>query len=272
VPAGLAYDAVSRRFLFGDQAGRRLFVVGEGSGRASDLIRADGGGFEDVTALAIDAKRGDLWVASSATGGDAGAIHRLQLISGRPIAMFPAPKSEAAVRLTDLAIAGNGMILVLDSSASRVLVLRPGATTLEPLIALTIAAPSSISVTDDGRIAYVAYADGIMRLDVQARTASPMTAPSGIDSGNFERIRLHGDALAGVQVQQDGSRGIVRLELNRTGRTIVGGSLILADIGRNGGPTFATISGDDVYYLSAERDAASASEAMNVVVHRLSLR
>src|SRR5688572_22232710 len=65
-PAGLAYDAVSRRFLFGDLAGRRLFVAGEGSDRTVDLVRADSAGFEDVTAITLDARRGELWVASTA--------------------------------------------------------------------------------------------------------------------------------------------------------------------------------------------------------------
>ena len=62
VPGGLAYDAVSQRLLFGDVTGRRLFVVGGGSDRTVDLVRADSAGFDEVTAIAVDDKRGDLWV------------------------------------------------------------------------------------------------------------------------------------------------------------------------------------------------------------------
>jgi hypothetical protein len=259
---------VSRRFLFGDEAGRRLFVVGEGSQRASALVSADSAGFQDITALAIDVRRGDLWVASAATGGEAAAIHRLQLISGRPIATFSVSAVANAVRPTDLAITADGTVVVLDSATPGVLVLRPGSTTLEPLIALRIVGPSSITTTGDGRAAYVAHEAGILRLDVQARTAAPVTAPDGIDIGHFQRIRVHGDGLTGVQTQPDGSRSLVRLELNRTGRAIVGGSLIHGGIDRQGGPTLATISGDDLYYLVVDRDA---SGAMNVVVRRLNL-
>ena len=69
VAGGLAYDAVSRRFLFGDVLGRRVIVLGEGSDTTVDLVRAAGAGFHDVTAFEIDTKRGDLWVASTARDG-----------------------------------------------------------------------------------------------------------------------------------------------------------------------------------------------------------
>ena len=65
VAAGLAYDAVSRRFVLGDQQNRKLRVVGEGLDHAVDLVRAESAGFLDVRALEIDVRRGDLWVASS---------------------------------------------------------------------------------------------------------------------------------------------------------------------------------------------------------------
>ena len=68
VAGGLAYDAVSRRFLFGDALGRRVIVLGEGSDTTVDLIRAAGAQFHDVTSFEIDPKRGDLWVASTGPG------------------------------------------------------------------------------------------------------------------------------------------------------------------------------------------------------------
>ena len=215
VASGLAYDAVSRRFLFGDVLGRRVIVVGEGLHTTVDLVRAASAQFHDVTAIEIDAKRGDLWVASTAPGGDAGAIHKLQLISGRPSAIIESPAAFQAVRLIDLAIEANGTILVLDGAASRVIGLRSGTKTLEELMSLDIAAPTSIAAADDDRTAYVAHRDGIVRLDLQRRSAAPVTAPDGIVLGGFERIRRHRDALVGVQVLPDGSRHVVRLQLNR---------------------------------------------------------
>src|SRR5438128_3822271 len=99
---GFAYDVVSGRFLFGDRLGRKLIVVGESSSQPVDLVRAESAGFHEVAAIEIDEKRGDLWVASADAG--AGTLHRLQLVSGRPLKAFPVPADREPVRLVDLAV------------------------------------------------------------------------------------------------------------------------------------------------------------------------
>src|SRR4029079_3948405 len=83
VPGGLAYDSVSRRFLVGDLYARKLLVVGEGSDHVVDLVRAESARCQDVTAIEIDPRRGDLWVVSTGPTDGTGALHKLQLISGR---------------------------------------------------------------------------------------------------------------------------------------------------------------------------------------------
>jgi hypothetical protein len=267
-PAGIAYDAISRRFLFGDVTGRRLFVVGEGSERSVDLVRADSAGFDDVTALAIDAKRGDLWVASTATDGSAGTVHRLQLISGRSLTKFAVPV-QGPMRLSDLAVAGDGTLFILDSGAPRLLALRPGASAVEPLMRLEISNAASVAVDDLGQRAYVAHSEGITRVDLQARRASPLTAVNGIALTDFDYIRAYRDSLVGSQVQTDGSRGIVRLQLNGDRRAVSAATLIDTSSAVDAG--MATISGDDLYYLTGIGQASTAGPA-DVRVKRLKLR
>src|SRR5688572_11577897 len=274
-PAGIAYDAISRRFLFGDLAGRRLFVVGEGSERTVDLVRADstGSGFDDVTAIAIDAKRGDLWVASTAADGGSGAIHRLQLISGRALTKLAVPV-QGSMRLSDLAVIGDGTLFILDSSAPRVLALRPGASVVEPLMPLTTPNPTSLAVDEGGQRAYVAHGEGIVRLDLQARRSSPLTAGNGIALADFDYIRLHRDSLVGSQAQPDGSRGIVRLQLNGERRAVSAAALLETFSADTGAAMEATISGDDLYYFAGAGSQGQGATAgqMNVRVKRLRLR
>jgi hypothetical protein len=273
VPSGLGYDAVSRRFLFGDGGGRRVIVVGERVNTAVDLVRAASAQFQDVTAFEIDAKRGDLWVASTAPDGSVGAIHRLQLVSGRPISRVTSPPRFKTVRLIDVAVAGNGTILVLDGVAPQVLRLQSGTTTLDELIALDVAAPTSIAAAGDDRTAFVAHRDGIVRLDLPLRNAAPVTAPEGIALGGFERIRWHRSALIGVQLLPDGSRHIVRLQLSRDG-AVTDATAIGNALGRDGGPTFVTVSDDDVYYLTtqqADSPTTPGAKVMHVVVNRIRL-
>jgi hypothetical protein len=273
VHSGLAYDALSRRFLFGDAAGRRVIVVGGESNSAVDLVRAASARFHDVTAFEIDSKRGDLWVASTAPDGSAGAIHRLQLISGRPIMLVESPPEFEAVRLSDVAITADGTLLVLDTARPRVIRLRRGAKTLEDVISLDVAVPTSIAASDE-RFVYVTHRDGIVRIDLQQRSAAPVTAPEGIALAGFERIRWHRNALVGVQLLPDGTRQVIRLQLNRV-RAVTDAAVIGPSLSRDAGPTFATLVDDDVYYLvtqEGDSPTTSGAKVMNVVVNRIRLQ
>ena len=175
--------------------------------------------------------------------------------------------------MIDLAIAANGTILVLDGAAARVIGLRSGAKTLEELMSLDIAAPTSITAAGNEHAAYVAHRDGIVRLDLTRQSAAPVTAPEGIALGGFERIRWHRNALVGVQVLPDGSRHVVRLQLNG-GRAVTVATVLEASLSPDAGPTFATISGDDVYYLVTQQGDSpptSGTRVMNVIVKRIRL-
>jgi hypothetical protein len=271
-PAGLAYDEVSRRFLFGDMRGRRLFVLGEGSTRTADLVRADAAGFFDVTALEIDPRRGDLWVTTTEADGSTGGIHRLQLISGRAIARFDSP-ADSGARLTDLAVAANGTVLVLDSAGRRVLRLRPGAKAVDAAMSFTVDGPASLAVADSDRVVYLAHGGGIVRLDLQSRSATPVSAPGGLVLSGFERIRWHRNSLVGVQTMSDASRALVRLQLNRAGTAITAAALLEPSIAApSAGPLSLTVSGDDLYYSVMSPSSTADGARMDVLVRRVKLQ
>jgi hypothetical protein len=273
VPGGFAYDAASQRMLFGDVTGRRLFVVGEGSDRTADLVRADSAGFDDVTTIALDAKRGDLWVASSGRSGSGGAIHRLQLISGRALTQLPVP-GEGPMRLIDSAVTGDGTVLILDGATPRVFIRRPGATTVALLTPLTVPGPVSITASDDGRSAYVAHREGIAHIDLSSRRVRALDAAKGITLGGFAFIRWHRDGLVGSQFQPDGSPGLVRLRLDRD-RPSVREATLTGDPASGEGPAaFATISGDDLFYVVTEgaEKPTPGSPLTDVRVKRVKLR
>jgi hypothetical protein len=144
---------------------------------------------------------------------------------------------------------------------------------MEAVMPLDVAEPASIATAGDERIAYVAHRDGIVRLDLQQQRATPVTAPDGIALGGFEWIRLHRSALVGVQILPDGSRHVVRLQLNRGG-AVTEAIAIDAFLPRDAGPTFATVSGDDLYYLVTQQGdspTTSGANVMHVVVKRIRL-
>src|SRR5258705_4919157 len=124
---GLAYDAVSRRFVLGDRFGRKLIVAGEGANHAVDFVRAGSAGFRDIAAFEIDGRRGDLWVISAGPA-DAGTLHKLQLVSGRTLESFAVAADLEPVTPVDLAVTPAGAVLVPESAGPRPPLLRPGAT------------------------------------------------------------------------------------------------------------------------------------------------
>jgi hypothetical protein len=279
VPGGLAYDSVSRRFVVGDLYARKLLVIGEGSDHVVDMVRADSARFQDVTAIEIDRRRGDLWVVSTGPTDSTGALHKLQLISGRMLDVFQAATELQPVRFTDVTVTPSGTVLVLDDMGRRVLGLRSKARTLAAMIRLEVETPTSLAASGDDQVAYVAHRDGLVRLDLATRKASAIAGPDGVDLGHFERIRWHRNALVGAQVTPNGARRFVRLRLSQTGRRVTEATVIDASLPAGSGPTFATIAGDDLYYLvtrSAESgsrpDDAPGREIVDVLVQRIRLR
>jgi hypothetical protein len=272
---GLAYDAVSHRFLFADRLGRKVIVVGEGANRAVDLVRADSAGFQDISAIAIDVTRGDLWVASAAAEG-AGTLHRLQLVSGRPLQSFRVAGNPEAVTLVDLAVSPAGAVLALDAVSRQLHVLRAGGTSPER-VRIEAQEPSSVAAGGDEGVAYVAHRDGVSRIDLRARTASSVAAPKGVSLAALERIRWHRNALIAVQIDGDGSRRIMQLALNAGGLAITRATTLGAPEAADG-QTFVAISGDELVYLAAGSNAAagasqdSASGLVELVAYRVRLR
>ena len=262
---GLAYDLVSRRILFADRTGRKLVVVSEGSNHPLDLVRADSAGFKDITAIEIDDKRGDLWVTSAADENGAGTLHRLQLVSGRPLRSFRVPAVKTPVNLADVAITRGGTVLVLDAASGTILQLRAGAAALERVMHVDVTGPVSLAVGSEEGIAYLAHRDGVSRLDLRAGSTSTMSAPKNTSLAGLEQIRWYRTALIGIS-SEAGSTRIVRFDLNASERSVRRATTIEASA-----PLVAhaavTISGDEVLYLSPV-----VAGALEFVAYRVHLK
>jgi len=265
VLGGLAYDAVSDRFLFGDRVGRKLVVVAKGTNHPTDFVRSDSAGFHEISAVEIDPKRGDLWVASTVPADGAGTLHKLQLVSGRPLKSFPVDPDLGKVTLVDLAVTPGGVVLVLDAAGSQLLALRPGGTTVERVVRIEATDLASVAVGEDEGTAYVAHRDGIVRVDLRARTVARVTAPKTASLEHLERIRSTRRALIAVRVDDDGSRHVVRLDLNASGRAVTRATPLELSLATSK-PLFATISGDELYLTDGSSGAGDGSGSGTGVV------
>jgi hypothetical protein len=259
-PAGLAYDGVSRRFILGDRAGQRLAVVDEFSHQVTTLAAARGNGFGTLTALEIDPRDGTLWVASNTEAG--GRLHKLQLISARPLATFDAPASTDASRFVDVALAPQGVVLVLDAPARRILRLRATGKALQVAASLGEHRPLSIAPAA-GTLAYVAHESGLLRVDLASGQVAPVSAAAGVPLDGLVRLRWHDRSLVGIQQAGRGHRA-VRLRLARDGRRVASLEILDEEI-ETADPTAATVVADTLYYLAPAGD-------IGMVVRRVALK
>jgi hypothetical protein len=262
-PGGLAYDAVSNRFIVGDRSAKKLAVVGERSHNVSNFASADAAGFGDIAAIAIDPREGDLWVVS--TGEPSAAVHKLQLISGRVLYSVPSPEA-TSVRFGDLAVTPQSTVIALDVEGKRLFRLPPRSKELEVASTLDVDDPVSIATSSD-LVAYVAHRDGIVRVDLSSGSARPVRAQNGIDLTGLTWIRRYRSGLVALQRMPGGLFRIIRLRQNASG-TVTGLVLFDRDVPL-AGSTAAAISGDLLYYLSAAQTGAESGE---LIVRRVKLR
>jgi len=268
-PAGIAYDAVSRRFIVGDRDARKLTVVDEFSQHVANLASAQSAGFGNVAALEIDPRQGNLWVVSSDTSTDSAAgsgaasrttLHKLQLISGRVLQSFALPDRLGSARFADVAVTADSSVLVLDDSGQRIFRLRSRGADLEVAASLKERA-STIAPASDALV-YVATADGIAVVDLPSKAVTPLKAAAGVDLAHISRLRWYKGSLVGIQ-QSDSAYRAVRITLDSTGRRATRLQVLDASLPTSD-PTAATISGGVLYYLAS-------GEGSEMIIRKITL-
>lgn len=246
VPAGLAYDAVSRRFIAGDRDARKLIVIDEPSHHAANLAGAHSAGFGEITALEIDRHEGDLWVAS--VDGSSSTLHKLQLVSGRVIYSIDPSADAGAVRFVDVAVTPRSSVLALDGTGGRLFLSRRKSRRFDVVVRLPENEVVSVAPASNG-IAYVSSAAGLFRVDLNARSASPLKVRRRLDVEGLTRIRVYRGSIVGVQRTSEGRARVVRVRLNAAG-TLARSLTVLAGDISPASEVSASIAGDVLYYLS----------------------
>jgi hypothetical protein len=255
---GLAYDAVSGRFIIGDRQDRRLLVIGERSGRLSSLAGIDAG-FNDIAAFEIDALEGDLWVVST-TASRTSTVHKLQLVSGRVLFSIELPAEQGVSRFTDVAITPQS-VLLLDSEGRRIFRLAKKGKSLDAAARLPAPAMSSLAPGPDG-VAFVAYDAGVARIDLAGRALTVVEPGQRADVSGLTWIRWHRGSLIGIQRSADAHQ-LVRIRLDEAGRAAK--SVEPFENARVAGPTSATLVGNTIHYLS-QADTAGQLEIRKITL------
>ena len=259
---GLAYDAVSGRFIIGDRVERRLLVVGERSGRLASLAGVDAG-FNELTALEIDAREGDLWVVSNSNANGTSTVHKLQLISGRVLFSIPLADDQVPGRFADVAVTPQS-ILVLDGAGRRIYRAAKKGRTLDLAMRLAVSGATSMAAGSDG-IAYVAYDEGILRADLTSRTMTVVEPSPKADVRGIGWMKWFRGSLVAMQATASGGSRLVRVRLDDAGRAVRGVDVLDENV-QPAGSTSAAISENVLYYLNRSSDAG------DVIVRKVVLK
>ena len=241
----LAHDAVSRRFVLGDRASSRLVIIDEVSHHVVNYASAATAGFlDELTGLALDARRGDLWVTSAkGRGADAvSTLHKLQLVSGRTLMEVPLPAGAGATRLVDVTVTPDGTAYVIDDAEGRLFRARPGARRLEPVMRLDVTHPTALTAADD-RVLYVAADDGLVRVDLVSNKTAPVKSVEPLT--RFVSLAWRAGALVGVERVAD-SFLVVRIAFDPSGTRAQPRAILAA----SPEPTVGTLTPEGFYYLA----------------------
>jgi hypothetical protein len=214
---GLAYDAVSGRFILADGRDRRLLVLGERSGHLASLAGIDAA-LGEITAIEIDSREGDLWVVSASAASRGSTLHKLQLISGRVLFSMPLPPELGPSGFADVAVTPQH-VLILDAEGRRIVRASKNGKSLD--VAARLAAPDLASLAPvSDTIAYAAYDRGLLRVDLATKTLAVVeTGQPAIDLSGLTWLRWHRGGLVAVQKEGEASYRLVRIRLDDAGRT-----------------------------------------------------
>ena len=269
VPAGLAHDGVSDRFIVGDRDARKLAIVDDVSHRVATMASAQSAGFGRIDALEIDVRQGDLWVSSTEPADGRTALHKLQLISGRLLYTVPLPDNLAPAHFADVAVTPRSMILILDALGRRLFKLEPKSRELQLAAKIDVEGATSAAPESDG-VVYVAHQKGLSRVDLGSRRATTVKVKKkNLDLAGLTRIRWYRGTLLGVQKSGTGVYQIVRIRLDAAGTTAVGVDVLDRDVTMTD-PTSAALSGDVLYYLASS--SASDQGGGETIIRRVSIK
>jgi sugar lactone lactonase YvrE len=185
---GIAWRGKTDEFYFGDVNGRAVWVRGkDGTLRR---LTPEGDDLLGVFGLVIDEASGTLWAATSAVPAMRGftpdqdgtaALAEIDLQSGairRTIPVIRRPGDQQSHVLGDLALAPDGGVLVTDSGGPTLWRLAPGGGALDPLIeSEEFLSLQGIVLPFDGVALVADHANGLLRVDLAARTVRRLDSP-----------------------------------------------------------------------------------------------
>ena len=259
IPEAVAYDSTRGRLLAGSLNHRVISALAPDEDpipfvRAAEMLR--------VVGIHIDHRRKRLWFAtwapdsaparSTAEPPSRTRLFLADLETGRVVRSWTPNGGKPGHLLNDFVIVDDGTLYITDTEQGDIYRLRSPDDTLEMFIAtdhgrLTVA--NGITSTPDGQTLYVAFLEGIMRVDVATRSITRLPAPDSVSTASIDGLYWYRGNLVAVQGIPTLQR-VVRYELSTDGTQITSGAVLERGPGVVEQPTTGVFVGSKFYYIA----------------------
>lgn len=256
----LAWDASRKQLLVGSAREGKVFRVAP-DGKLTALAVADkDNGMWAVFDLVVDAKRGVLWVASTAVPhyrgynaetdlGRAG-VFKFDLKTGKFLKKFLSPSiAGQAFFLSTLALGKDGEVYAADGVNNAVYQVR------DDQFRRLFHAPSlgsirGMAVSDDGKTLFLGdHERGLIGYDLGTGKPFDIGVPKNLALGGIDGVAWWNGHLVVVQNDMVPQR-VMRLKLADDRRSIAKVQPLLANLPDVTTPTLGTLAGDTFYFIA----------------------
>jgi hypothetical protein len=259
VPEGIAYDGAQKRFLLGSLF-RRLVSAFAPNGTATPFI-APVPEMLRVVGIHVDAARGRVWFATWAPDSthrdstEPPSLTRLFLAesaTGRIIKSWSPDGGRPGHLLNDFIVMDDGSLYITDTEQGSIYRLRSPTDTLELFVQPPdgrFSVANGITSAPDGRTLYIAFLEGIARLDLATRALTLLPSPDSVSTASVDGLYWYRGGLVAVQGLPTLER-VVRYGLSSNGARITSGAVIERGLPVVHQPTTGVIVGSRFYYIA----------------------
>ena len=261
LPEGIAYDSTRGMFLMGSLVHRAMAAfTANGTSttivpHTPDMLR--------VVGVHVDAPRNRLWFATWAPDStaradsttEAASITRLflaELGSGRIVKSWVPDRGRPGHLLNDFVVTEDGTLFITDTDEGSIFRLTSPQDTLERFLQpdpVRYSAANGITSAPDGRVLYVAFLQGIARVDVESRSITLVPSPDTVSTASIDGLYWYRGSLMGVQGIPSLER-VVQYTLSADGHRITAGAVLERGHPIVVQPTTGTLVGSRFYYIA----------------------
>jgi sugar lactone lactonase YvrE len=260
LPEGIAYDSAHARFLMGSLVNRTVAAFTP-NGTATTLVPHVPEMLR-VVGVHTDTRRNRLWFATWAPDSakrtdstEAPSLTRLFLAdlgSGRVLKSWTPDAGRPGHLLNDFVVLEDGTLFITDTEQSSIYRLRSPEDTLELFLQpdpVHYSVANGITSAPGTQVLYVAFLQGIGRVDVGSKTIALLPSPDTVSTASIDGLYWYRGSLLGVQGIPSLSR-VVRYSLSADGQRVTDGAVLERGVPVVVEPTTGTVVGSRFYYIA----------------------